>query len=85
MEGYDERQVLEKPAAHESSEHICSESRHSDRIRFSSDVRAKLNSWVQKNLRHPYMGINEKKRMARKTGLTVKQITLWLINVRRVT
>ena len=30
------------------------------------------------------MGINEKKRMARKTGLNLKQITLWLINVRRV-
>ena len=58
--------------------------RRPQRTRFSPEQRGLLNSWVQQNQENPYMGLNEKKRFARRTGLTVRQITLWLINVRRV-
>jgi hypothetical protein len=42
-----------------------------------------LVNWLQQHQSHPYATIKEKEELALKTSLSIKQITTWLINVRR--
>jgi hypothetical protein len=42
-----------------------------------------LVNWSQQHQSHPYATKKEKEELAIKTSLSIKQITTWLINVRR--
>lgn len=50
---------------------------------FDYRIREMLINWMIAHKQHPYCTREEKLELARKTGLEVKQITMWLINNRR--
>lgn len=54
------------------------------RANYSSDVTGLLMEWFEHNLDNPYPNESDRIRMCRATGLTRKQLRVWLINTRKV-
>ena len=50
---------------------------------FDDGVLQLLLSWIIAHKHHPYCSKEEKRELAKKTGLDEKQITMWMINKRR--
>ena len=50
---------------------------------FDDGVQQLLLSWIIAHKHHPYCSKEEKRELAKKTGLDEKQITMWMINKRR--
>ena len=50
---------------------------------FSKGQTSVLQKWFIDNIEHPYVKKCDKKVLAQKTGLTVKQITGWFTNNRK--
>ncbi|KAF8337464.1 uncharacterized protein EI90DRAFT_2898723, partial [Cantharellus anzutake] len=46
------------------------------------EVTQTLKAWLMEHKQHPYPDETEKKMLCEKTGLTMNQISNWMINVR---
>ncbi|EFP00239.1 CRE-UNC-62 protein [Caenorhabditis remanei] len=50
---------------------------------FSKEAITKFRAWLFQNLSHPYPSEDQKKQLAKETGLTILQVNNWFINARR--
>ncbi|CAP21151.3 Protein CBR-UNC-62 [Caenorhabditis briggsae] len=50
---------------------------------FSKEAITKFRAWLFQNLAHPYPSEEQKKQLAKETGLTILQVNNWFINARR--
>ncbi|CCD72262.1 Homeobox protein unc-62 [Caenorhabditis elegans] len=50
---------------------------------FSKEAITKFRAWLFHNLTHPYPSEEQKKQLAKETGLTILQVNNWFINARR--
>lgn len=50
---------------------------------FSKEAITKFRAWLFQNLSHPYPSEEQKKQLAKETGLTILQVNNWFINARR--
>lgn len=51
---------------------------------FSKKANIELVKWHTDNIHHPYPTDEERIELLNKTGLTRKQLRIWLVNARRV-
>ena len=51
---------------------------------FSSAATATLRSWLHAHARNPYPTKLQKRSLMRKTGLSAKQLNIWMTNARKV-
>ena len=50
--------------------------------RFSDDQKKIMTEWMMKNRRYPYLTEADKKKLARRTGLSAKQVASWVKTAR---
>lgn len=58
--------------------------RNANRSNYSPEVTKILMEWFEAHLENPYPNEADRIRMCRETGLTRKQLRVWLINARKV-